>query len=109
MAAMYSSGSKYDVGKPSGSQSFSGNPAHGAFPMPQTLVLQQMPFLAQMPLMNNPLAFVSQTESGTYNNFKGNNFKLKGIGKKFYYDFQQPHQAGSQFSQQCSLITFQGS
>lgn len=61
--------------------------------------LQQMPFttqFSQMPI-SGPFTFVSQTGSGSYNNFGGNNCKNKGKGKgnKFFSGSQPPQ---SQFS-----------
>lgn len=48
--------------------------------------LQQMTFptqFSQMPV-SGPFAFVSQSGSGSYNNFRGNTYKNKGKGKKFF-------------------------
>ncbi|KAM0958955.1 hypothetical protein ACFX2C_024187 [Malus domestica] len=113
MSAMYASNSVYDAGGSSGgaahnaSQHFF-NGSH--FPISSTPVFQQMPFPNQMFQMNSPLACVSQGGSGTYNNFRGNNFKPKGKGKKFYTNFQQPQQTGASFPQQSSSNNFhQGS
>ncbi|TQD79913.1 hypothetical protein C1H46_034545 [Malus baccata] len=57
--------------------------------------LQQMSF-SQMPMpqlpIPGPYAFVSQTGSGSFNNFKGNNFKNKGKGKKFLFGGNQSQQ-----------------
>ncbi|KAM2325120.1 hypothetical protein ACFX1X_024529 [Malus domestica] len=109
MSAMYASNSVYDAGGSSGgaahnvSQHFF-NGSH--FPISSTPVFQQMPFPNQMFQMNSPLACVSQGGSGTYNNFRGNNFKPKGKGKKFYNNFQQPQQTGASFPQQSSSNNF---
>lgn len=45
-----------------------------------------MSFMSQFSQLpySGPQAFVSQYGSGTYNNFKGNNFKSKGKGNKFF-------------------------
>lgn len=41
----------------------------------------------QLPMLymtNVPMAFATQLGSGSYNNFRGNNYKGKGKWKKFY-------------------------
>lgn len=50
---------------------------------------QHLPF----PSTNGHAAFVSQTGSGTYNNFKGNNYRSKG-GKKFNAGYQSSSHQG---------------
>ncbi|KAM1885022.1 hypothetical protein ACFX14_037751 [Malus domestica] len=112
MSAMYASNSVYDAGGSSGGAAHSAsqhsfNGSH--FPISSTPVFQQMPFPNQMFQMNSPLAFVSQGGSGTYNNFRGNTFKPKGKGKKFYNNFQQHQQTGASFPQHSSSNNFQGS
>ncbi|KAM1135223.1 hypothetical protein TB2_044217 [Malus domestica] len=109
MTAMYAnhSSSMYESGGTSGAKSFSGSPSyqypylpgsqmmHGAqlpqlVPMPNMVPMGQVPQptqFQQLPLPG-PYAFVSQTGSGTYNNFRGNNFRYKGKGKKFNAGFQ---------------------
>ena len=69
-------------------------------PFQQLAAFPQMSF----PQQNGPFAYVTQTGSGTYNNFRGNQFKPKGKGKKFYSGsqqyFQQPSVHVSQSLQQ---------
>lgn len=38
----------------------------------------------QLPMSYVPMAFVTQNGYGSYDNFRGNNFKGKGKGKMFY-------------------------
>ncbi|XP_028950425.1 uncharacterized protein [Malus domestica] len=70
-------------------------------PFSQPFSKQQLPYpqFQQLPFPG-PLAFVSQSGSGTYNNFRGNNFKHKGKGKKF---FQGNQGNQGQFPQQFSF------
>ncbi|KAM1500115.1 hypothetical protein ACFX10_022715 [Malus domestica] len=71
----------------------------------QAFLFQPMPPFQQLPMfqsmlvsqMSGPYACVAQNGSGTYNNFRGSNFKPKGKGKKFY--------SGSQSSLQQPLVT----
>ena len=103
-----SSSSVYDTGGPSGTKSVPAAAPLGGFhnfpvaPLPQVPFqhsypqmqpfqhsypqmqpFQQLPF-SQLPLPD-PYAFVAHTGSGSYNNFKANNFKPKGKGKKFHF------------------------
>ncbi|KAM1555248.1 hypothetical protein ACFX1T_007769 [Malus domestica] len=74
----------------------SGQHAFSSQPMPP---FQQLPMFQSMHVsqMSGPYACVAHNGSGTYNNFRGPNFKLKGKGKKFY--------SGSQSSFQQPLVT----
>lgn len=88
MATLFAHASplSYEVGVSSNSKFPIGNADIGvsapSFPaMPQS---QQLPFSTT----NGPIAFVSQTGSGTYNNFRGNNYRSKGKGKKFNAGYQ---------------------
>ncbi|KAM1941073.1 hypothetical protein ACFX13_028698 [Malus domestica] len=102
MSAMYASNSIYDVGGSSGGAAHSSQNAFSGSS-------QSMPFEHHMVPMHTPLAFVSQSGSGTYNNFRGTNFKSKGKGKRFYTHFQQPQHPGAPFPHQSSSPQFQGS
>ncbi|KAM2436022.1 hypothetical protein PS1_025908 [Malus domestica] len=107
MSAMYASNSIYDVGGSSGGAAHSAS--QNAFSGSSQPMLQSMPFEHHMFSMHTPLSFVSQSGSGTYNNFRGTNFKSKGKGKRFYTHFQQPQQLGAPFPHQSSSPQFQGS
>ncbi|KAM2842091.1 hypothetical protein PS2_030273 [Malus domestica] len=90
MAAMLAntSNTTYETGGSSNSRPYSGNfdlGSHTSSFSPMA-PFQQLPF----PSPTGPVAFVSQTGSGTYNNFRGNNYRNKGKGKRFNTGFQQP-------------------
>lgn len=58
-------------------------------------------------MAQSPLAFVSQNGSGSYNNFRGNNYRTKGKGKKLYSQNSQGYQFNgpqSQHAQGFNLI-----
>lgn len=94
MSAMLaqSSGSVFDAGNSFGTKFCPSNQCSnfGCFAPGSSVQsfppLQPMPFPSQVPPMftPGPFAFVSQQGSGTYNNFRGHNFKGKGKGKKFF-------------------------
>ncbi|KAM1804715.1 hypothetical protein ACFX12_030548 [Malus domestica] len=90
MAAMLAntSNTTYEIDGSSNSRPYSGNfdlGSHTSSFSPMA-PFQQLPF----PSPTGPVAFVSQTGSGTYNNFRGNNYRNKGKGKRFNTGFQQP-------------------
>lgn len=100
ISAMYASNLVYDVGGSSSGVTHSVSQhsfSRSHLSMSSIPVFQQMPFPNQMFQMNSHLVFVSQSGSGTYNNFRRNNFKPKGKGKKFYNNFQQPQQTDASF------------
>lgn len=99
-------GNVYETGGSSGTKPFTSGQNFGGFSgdqsglrMPQiqlALFFQQSLFPSQFHQLPfpRPVPFVSQTGSGTYNNFRGNNYKPKGKGKKFFSGGnQQPNQA----------------
>lgn len=96
----------YSQGSPQQASSFHPMPALQQMSSVPQMSVSQSQQISPMPFsqMSGPYAHVAQNGSGTYNNFRGPNFKSKGKGKKFYSSsqpsFRQPSVIGSQSSHQ---------
>ncbi|XP_050124249.1 uncharacterized protein LOC126601564 isoform X1 [Malus sylvestris] len=105
MATMFANASNttYETGGSSNSRPYTGNFDLGSHTGPYTggSSFSPMAQFQQLPFPNGHVAFVSQTGSGTYNNFRGTNYRNKGKGKRFNTGFQQP--SGHQHFAQPSL------
>ncbi|KAM1351501.1 hypothetical protein ACFXTH_005260 [Malus domestica] len=105
MAAMFANASNttYETGGSSNSRPYTGNFDLGSHTGPYTggSSFSPMAQFQQLPFPNGHVAFVSQTGSRTYNNFRGTNYRNKGKGKRFNTGFQQP--SGHQHFAQPSL------
>lgn len=97
MSAMFTqtSGSNFEQGGPFGTQFAPMSQCYGfAFGSSLSFVtlsnmssqgFQQFPQgFQQLPMPYVPMAFATQNGYGSYDNFRGNNFKGKGKGKRFY-------------------------